>query len=67
MDARFANPGEKPHPQLILVILPANAADCRRAVKHWGDIKMRVSTQCVVRLSRSMCRALPFTLRFFTA
>ncbi|KAH9901258.1 Piwi domain-containing protein [Cubamyces lactineus] len=47
MDPRFASPGEKPHPQLILVILPANAADCRRAVKHWGDIKMRVSTQCV--------------------
>ncbi|KAI0336397.1 Piwi-domain-containing protein [Cubamyces sp. BRFM 1775] len=47
MDPRFAGPGEKPHPQLILVILPANAADCRRAVKHWGDIKMRVSTQCV--------------------
>ncbi|RDX56915.1 Piwi-domain-containing protein [Lentinus brumalis] len=34
-------------PQLILVMLPANAADCRRTVKHWGDIKMTISTQCV--------------------
>ncbi|RPD66004.1 Piwi-domain-containing protein [Lentinus tigrinus ALCF2SS1-6] len=34
-------------PQLFLVMLPANAADCRRIVKHWGDIKMTISTQCV--------------------
>ena len=38
-------------PQLILVMLPANAADCRRTVKHWGDIKMTISTQCVVSLA----------------
>ena len=35
-------------PQLIFVMLPVNAADCRRIVKHWGDIKIGISTQCVV-------------------
>lgn len=43
-------------PQLILVMLPANAADCRRTVKHWGDIKMTISTQCVVSHARRRLR-----------
>ncbi|KAJ3002386.1 hypothetical protein NUW54_g5874 [Trametes sanguinea] len=51
IDKRFIPPNwprdRRPVPQLILVILPANAADCRRMVKHWGDIKMNVATQCV--------------------
>ncbi|KAI0670510.1 Piwi domain-containing protein [Trametes maxima] len=43
-------PDAPPHkigPQLILVILPQNAAECRRRVKFWGDIARSVSTQCV--------------------
>ncbi|KAI0646924.1 Piwi domain-containing protein [Trametes meyenii] len=40
-------PDQKPHPQLIIVILPQNAAECRRCVKFWGDITRTVSTQCV--------------------
>ncbi|KAI8998763.1 Piwi domain-containing protein [Trametes punicea] len=48
LDPQFLEPGQRnPSPQLLIVILPANAQDCRRAVKHWGDIKMRVATQCV--------------------
>ncbi|OJT08947.1 Protein argonaute-2 [Trametes pubescens] len=35
------------YPQLIIVILPNAAPDCRRAVKHWGDIQRNISTQCV--------------------
>ncbi|KAI0721640.1 Piwi domain-containing protein [Cerioporus squamosus] len=42
---QLGQPFGRPH--LILVMLPANAADCRRAVKHWGDIKTAISTQCV--------------------
>ncbi|KAM5539012.1 hypothetical protein V8D89_007235 [Ganoderma adspersum] len=34
-------------PQLLLVFLPANAADCRHYVKFWGDMVADVSTQCV--------------------
>ncbi|KAL7283289.1 hypothetical protein ACG7TL_002718 [Trametes sanguinea] len=51
IDKRYIPPDwprdRRPVPQLILVILPANAAECRRRVKHWGDIKMNVATQCV--------------------
>lgn len=36
------------YPQLIIAILPNAAPDCRRAVKHWGDIQHIISTQCVV-------------------
>ncbi len=39
------------HPQLMLVILPEFAADIKREVKYWGDIKRSVPTQCVVSLS----------------
>ncbi|KAI0374754.1 Piwi-domain-containing protein [Pilatotrama ljubarskyi] len=39
--------GQKIHPDLIIVVLPASAADCRREVKHWGDVRRMVSTQCV--------------------
>ncbi|KAI0703384.1 Piwi domain-containing protein [Cerioporus squamosus] len=35
------------HPQLMLVILPAFAADIKREVKYWGDVKHSVPTQCV--------------------
>ncbi|EJF65736.1 Piwi-domain-containing protein [Dichomitus squalens LYAD-421 SS1] len=38
-------PGEEP--QLVLVFLPNSATECRRDVKHWGDISTGVSTQCV--------------------
>ncbi|TFK93742.1 Piwi-domain-containing protein [Polyporus arcularius HHB13444] len=34
-------------PQLMLVILPEFAADIKREVKYWGDIKRSVPTQCV--------------------
>ncbi|PIL23868.1 Argonaute [Ganoderma sinense ZZ0214-1] len=34
-------------PQLLLVFLPANAGDCRRYVKYWGDMVADISTQCV--------------------
>lgn len=46
MKAQCAN-GEDP--QLVLVFLPNSATECRREVKHWGDIDTGVSTQCVVR------------------
>ncbi|KAI0637098.1 Piwi domain-containing protein [Trametes polyzona] len=36
-----------PRPQLIVVILPESAEECRRVVKHWGDIEKHVPTQCV--------------------
>ncbi|KAH9854098.1 Piwi domain-containing protein [Lenzites betulinus] len=47
LDPRFAAPGKAPYPQLILVILPEHGEGCRRMVKHWGDIRRQVSTQCV--------------------
>ncbi|CDO70771.1 hypothetical protein BN946_scf184798.g86 [Trametes cinnabarina] len=51
IDQRFVPPewpqARRPAPELIIVILPNNAADLRRRVKHWGDIKMKVPTQCV--------------------
>ncbi|KLO09063.1 Piwi-domain-containing protein [Schizopora paradoxa] len=34
-------------PAMILVILPDNAAETKRAVKYWGDIKEGIVTQCV--------------------
>ncbi|KAH7929773.1 Piwi-domain-containing protein [Leucogyrophana mollusca] len=41
-------PGQPPSlPDLILVILPSNAADIRLAVKQWGDVINGISTQCV--------------------
>lgn len=39
--------GVKP-PSLVLVFLPSSAAEIRREVKHWGDIKRLVATQCLV-------------------
>ena len=42
-------------PQLLLVFLPANAADCRHYVKFWGDMIADVSTQCVVGSSLAVC------------
>ncbi|KAI0361956.1 Piwi-domain-containing protein [Trametes cingulata] len=41
------NGPEKGRPEMVIVILPASAADCRREVKHWGDCQRKVSTQCV--------------------
>ncbi|KAI1796003.1 Piwi-domain-containing protein [Ganoderma leucocontextum] len=38
---------ESEKPQLLLVFLSSNAADCRRYVKYWGDMVADVSTQCV--------------------
>ena len=52
-------------PQLIFVMLPVNAADCRRIVKHWGDIKIGISTQCVVSIvlvSRPLSSHCPYEL-----
>jgi len=34
-------------PTLIVVLLPSNALDIRRRVKHWGDVDNAVATQCV--------------------
>ncbi len=42
-------------PQLLLVFLPNNAADCRRYVKFWGDMVADVSTQCVVCIGLIAC------------
>ena len=36
-------------PQLILVVLPANAAAVKQVVKLWGDTERMTPTQCVVR------------------
>ena len=35
----------------VLMLLPENAADCRQAVKYWGDVLEGVVTQCVVSIS----------------
>lgn len=37
----------KNSPDLLLVVLPSSAADIRFAVKHYGDVRHGVSTQCV--------------------
>ncbi|KAI0747992.1 Piwi domain-containing protein [Daedaleopsis nitida] len=34
-------------PQFILIFLPKDAAEVRRVVKHWGDCKRKIITQCV--------------------
>ncbi|KAJ3557974.1 hypothetical protein NM688_g1184 [Phlebia brevispora] len=36
-----------PRPSFILVVLPANAAELRKQVKQWGDVKFGIVTQCV--------------------
>jgi eukaryotic translation initiation factor 2C len=36
---------------LLLIILPDDAAALRKAVKHWGDAIRGIPTQCVVRVS----------------
>jgi len=41
--------GARFKPKLIIVILPENALDLYTAVKHFGDIRRGVTTQCVVR------------------
>lgn len=48
LGVRAGPPQGARYPQLIVVILPNAAPDCRRAVKHWGDIQRNISTQCVV-------------------
>ncbi|KAL1947711.1 hypothetical protein VTO73DRAFT_13435 [Trametes versicolor] len=47
LGVRAGPPQGARYPQLIIVILPNAAPDCRRAVKHWGDIQRNISTQCV--------------------
>ncbi|KAI0706856.1 Piwi domain-containing protein [Cerioporus squamosus] len=43
--------GGSTHPDMILVILPTNAEDCRNTVKVWGDwgtsARGAIATQCV--------------------
>ncbi|KAJ3552095.1 hypothetical protein NM688_g4338 [Phlebia brevispora] len=39
--------GPKGFPQLLVVILPENAAEIYRAVKHFGDCKVGIATQCM--------------------
>ncbi|KAF8603575.1 Piwi-domain-containing protein [Ceratobasidium sp. AG-I] len=40
----------KAPPNLIVVVLPEYAADLYQAVKHFGDVKQGVATQCLVGL-----------------
>ena len=37
----------KPDTFMLIVILPNSAGPIRNAVKHWGDIKIGVKTQCL--------------------
>ncbi|KAF8968250.1 ribonuclease H-like domain-containing protein [Flammula alnicola] len=32
---------------VLIIILPANAAPIRNSVKHWGDIRSGITTQCL--------------------
>ncbi|KAI0692213.1 Piwi-domain-containing protein [Cytidiella melzeri] len=41
--------GVAPRPDMMIVILPAQAAPIRQAVKYWGDVSNGISTQCVRR------------------
>ena len=43
------NPNLKP--SIVIVILPQHAAEIRKAVKYWGEIRTGIPTQCVVRSS----------------
>lgn len=45
--AKKAFIGQNP-PTFVLVFLPSSAAEIRRDVKHWGDIRRHVPTQCLV-------------------
>ena len=45
---RRASAGTNLPPKLILVILPEQALELRRHVKHWGEKIGGVPTQCVV-------------------
>ncbi|KAI0731968.1 Piwi domain-containing protein [Fomitopsis betulina] len=44
--AKKAFIGQNP-PTFVLVFLPSSAAEIRRDVKHWGDIRRHVPTQCL--------------------
>ncbi|KZT69027.1 Piwi-domain-containing protein [Daedalea quercina L-15889] len=39
--------GQQISPAIIIVLLPANAPELRRAVKHWGDVTRGIPTQCL--------------------
>ena len=40
-------------PDMIIVILPAEAGPIRQAIKYYGDVVHGLATQCVVRSSLS--------------
>ncbi|TFK35934.1 argonaute-like protein [Crucibulum laeve] len=39
---------KKTSPNLLIVVLPPNSGDVYMAVKHFGDVKMGVATQCLL-------------------
>ncbi|KAF9072959.1 Piwi domain-containing protein [Rhodocollybia butyracea] len=41
------NLGKSGPPPLLVVILPQNAAEVRHRVKHWGDVRAGIITQCI--------------------
>ncbi|TFY63508.1 hypothetical protein EVJ58_g3223 [Rhodofomes roseus] len=44
--ARRAHPEGKA-PTIVIAFLPSSGAEIRREIKHWGDIRRYVPTQCV--------------------
>ncbi|KIJ37387.1 hypothetical protein M422DRAFT_231745 [Sphaerobolus stellatus SS14] len=40
-------PEETPIPSFLLIILPDSAIDIKTAVKHWGDCRFGIPTQCI--------------------
>lgn len=51
MTAREASSHLPPNtrPDMIVVILPAEAGPIRHSIKYWGDVHYGLATQCVVR------------------
>ncbi|TBU32359.1 Piwi-domain-containing protein [Dichomitus squalens] len=39
--------GSQVRPELVICVLPHDAAEIRQAIKNWGDCKRSISTQCV--------------------
>lgn len=48
-EAKKAKPAVNPREFIILVVLPEGSSPIYRQVKEWGDLRLGVVSQCMVR------------------